>query len=57
MSSEPAPDLAPEALAFIGTSVTPHFAYGLRAFTPEVLARRLLLGALHEERWQPGTLR
>jgi flagellar biosynthesis protein FlhF len=44
-------------LAFIGTSVTPHFAYGLRAFTPEVLARRLLLGALHEERWQPGTLR
>lgn len=41
-------------LAFVGTSVTPHFAYGLRAFTPEVLARRLLLGALHEERWQPG---
>lgn len=39
-------------LAFIGASVTPHFAFGLRAFTPEVLARRLLTGALHEERWQ-----
>jgi flagellar biosynthesis protein FlhF len=41
-------------LAVIGASVTPHFAYGLRAFTPEVLARRLLLGALHEERWHAG---
>lgn len=41
-------------LAFIGASVTPHFAFGLRAFTPEMLARRLLLGALHAERWRAG---
>ncbi len=39
-------------LALVATSVTPHFAYGLRALTPEVLARRLLAGALNEKRWQ-----
>jgi flagellar biosynthesis protein FlhF len=33
-------------LALVGTSVTPHFAFGLRPLTPEVLARRLLTVAL-----------
>ena len=40
-------------LALAAASVTPHFAFGLRELTPEVLARRLLQGALHEERWRP----
>ena len=39
-------------LALAGASVTPHFAYGLRALTPEVLAQRLLSGALEEQRWR-----
>ncbi|HXP31238.1 MAG TPA: hypothetical protein VN832_09125 [Stellaceae bacterium] len=33
-------------LALVATSVTPHFAFGLRPLTPEVLARRLLTFAL-----------
>ena len=33
-------------LALVATSVTPHFAFGLRPLTPEVLARRLLTVAL-----------
>jgi flagellar biosynthesis protein FlhF len=41
-------------LALVAASVTPHFAFGLRELTPDVLARRLLQGALHEERWRPG---
>jgi flagellar biosynthesis protein FlhF len=39
-------------LALAGASVTPHFAYGLRSLTPEVLAQRLLSGALEDERWR-----
>ncbi|HUN46528.1 MAG TPA: hypothetical protein VMU85_08410 [Stellaceae bacterium] len=39
-------------LALAGASVTPHFAYGLRPLTPEVLAQRLLSGALEEQRWR-----
>ena len=36
----------------IGGSVTPHFAYGLRPLTAEVLARRLLSAALDGKRWR-----
>ena len=39
-------------VALVAVSVTPHFAYGLRPLTAEVLARRLLSGALDEARWQ-----
>ncbi|HMK67242.1 MAG TPA: GTP-binding protein, partial [Stellaceae bacterium] len=34
-----------------GVSVTPNFAYGLRPLSPEILARRLLSGALETARW------
>jgi flagellar biosynthesis protein FlhF len=30
--------------------VTPHFAYGVRQITPEMVARRLLAGALNDSR-------
>lgn len=43
---------AMEGLALVAVSITPHFAYGLRALTAEILARRLLSGALDEARWQ-----
>ena len=43
---------AMEGLAPVAVSVTPHFAYGLRALTADVLARRLLSGALDDARWQ-----
>jgi SRP54-type protein, GTPase domain len=43
---------AVEGVAFAAVSVTPHFAYGLRPLTAEVLARRLLSGALEDARWQ-----
>lgn len=43
---------AMEGLAPVAVSVTPHFAYGLRALTAEVLAHRLLSGALDDARWQ-----
>ena len=43
---------AMEGVALVAVSVTPHFAYGLRPLTAEVLARRLLSGALDETRWQ-----
>jgi len=43
---------AMEGVALVAVSVTPHFAYGLRPLTPDVLARRLLSGALDEARWQ-----
>jgi flagellar biosynthesis protein FlhF len=43
---------AMEGLALVAVSVTPHFAYGLRPLTADVLARRLLSGALDEARWQ-----
>jgi flagellar biosynthesis protein FlhF len=32
--------------------VTPHFAYGVRQLTPQMVARRLLAGALHNARSQ-----
>jgi flagellar biosynthesis GTPase FlhF len=35
-----------------GVSVSPNFAYGLRPLTPEILAHRLLSGALEAVRWQ-----
>jgi hypothetical protein len=38
-------------LALVSASVTPHFGFGLRAFTPENLARRLMSGG-HPERWK-----
>lgn len=41
-----------EGLAVAGVSITPHFAYGLRALTAETLAWRLLSGALEEDRWR-----
>lgn len=37
-------------LALVGTSITPHFAFGLRPISPEVLARRLLTSALDDTR-------
>jgi signal recognition particle GTPase len=43
---------AMEGLALVAVSVTPHFAYGLRPLTADVLARRLLSGALDDARWQ-----
>lgn len=43
---------AMEGMELVAVSVTPHFAYGLRPLTSDVLARRLLSGALDEARWQ-----
>ena len=37
-------------LALPAAGITPHFAFGLRQLTPEMLARRLLAGALHDRR-------
>jgi flagellar biosynthesis protein FlhF len=37
-------------LALVGTSITPHFAFGLRPLSPEVLARRLLTSAAEDTR-------
>jgi signal recognition particle GTPase len=42
-------------LALVSGSVTPHFGFGLRALTPENLARRLM-AALHAERWRVSPL-
>src|SRR5579872_2044926 len=39
---------AMEGVALVAVTVTPHFAYGLRPLTPDVLARRLLSGALDD---------
>lgn len=39
-------------LAPIAASIAPHFAYGLKALTPALFARRILTGALDSERWQ-----
>lgn len=39
-------------LALVGASVTPHFAFGLRALGPENLARRVIAAALQIERWR-----
>lgn len=38
-------------LALVSASVTPHFGFGMRALTPENLARRLM-AAVHPERWR-----
>ena len=38
-------------LTLIGGAVTPHFAYGLRPFTPALLARRLLTTAAEDASW------
>ena len=38
-------------LALVSASITPHFGFGLRAVTPENLARRLMSGG-HAERWR-----
>ena len=42
-------------LALVSATVTPHFGFGLRAFTPENLARRLM-SASHAERWRVAPL-
>ncbi|HEV8016616.1 MAG TPA: hypothetical protein VGP48_13845 [Stellaceae bacterium] len=42
-------------LALVSASVTPHFGFGLRALTPENLARRLM-AALYTERWRISPL-
>jgi flagellar biosynthesis protein FlhF len=42
-------------LALVSATVTPHFGFGLRAFTPENLARRLM-SAGHAERWRVAPL-
>ncbi|HZL60347.1 MAG TPA: hypothetical protein VFC38_11705 [Stellaceae bacterium] len=39
-------------LALVGASVAPHFAYGLKALSGELIARRVLTGALDAERWR-----
>jgi flagellar biosynthesis protein FlhF len=41
-------------LALVAASVTPHFAFGLQPLTPEMLARRLLIGAPEESRQAAG---
>ncbi|HEX3499909.1 MAG TPA: AAA family ATPase, partial [Stellaceae bacterium] len=38
--------------AIVGGSITPHFTYGLRPLTPNVLARRLLRAALDDRPWR-----
>jgi flagellar biosynthesis GTPase FlhF len=43
-------------LALVAASVTPHFAFGLRALTPENLARRLMAAILKSERWRIAPL-
>ncbi|MGH7013816.1 MAG: AAA family ATPase [Stellaceae bacterium] len=39
-------------LAPLAASLAPHFAYGIKALTPALLAKRILTGALDAERWQ-----
>jgi signal recognition particle GTPase len=43
------------SLALVSAAITPHFGFGLRAFTPENLARRLM-SATHPERWRVAPL-
>ncbi|HUE19407.1 MAG TPA: hypothetical protein VMQ63_06505, partial [Stellaceae bacterium] len=43
---------AVDGLTLAGASVSPHFAYGLKDVTPELLARQLLAGTLDEGRGQ-----
>jgi flagellar biosynthesis GTPase FlhF len=42
-------------LSLVSASITPHFGFGLRAVTPENLARRLM-SADHAERWRVAPL-
>ena len=42
-------------LALVSATIAPHFGFGLRAFTPENLARRLM-SAGHAERWRVAPL-
>jgi flagellar biosynthesis protein FlhF len=39
-------------LALAAGSFTVHVAYGLRALTPTILARRLFVAAMHGNRWR-----
>jgi flagellar biosynthesis protein FlhF len=39
-------------LAPFAAALTPHFAYGLKALSPALLARRILTGALDANRWR-----
>lgn len=41
-------------LAPFAAALTPHFAYGLKALPPAMLARRILTGALDADRWRPS---
>jgi signal recognition particle GTPase len=43
-------------LALVSASITPHFGFGLRALSPENLARRLMSAAAHPERWRASPL-
>ena len=43
-------------LALVSASITPHFGFGLRALTPENLARRLMSAAAHPDRWRTSPL-
>jgi signal recognition particle GTPase len=43
-------------LALVAGSITPNFAFGLRNFTPENLARRLAGAAMRVERWRAAPL-
>jgi hypothetical protein len=40
----------------VAGSITPNFAFGLRNFTPENLARRLASAAMRVERWRAAPL-
>jgi flagellar biosynthesis GTPase FlhF len=39
-------------LALVAASITPHFAFGLRALSPENLARRLMSATVNVDRWR-----
>lgn len=41
-------------LAPFAATLAPHFAYGLKALSPALLARRILTGALDADRWRPS---
>lgn len=43
-------------LALVAGSITPHFAFGMRNFTPENLARRLAGSTMRYERWRAAPL-
>jgi flagellar biosynthesis GTPase FlhF len=43
-------------LALVRASITPYFGFGLRALTPENLARRLMSAAAHPDRWRLSPL-